>query len=238
MSEAEDTYQHGRPSWDHGANANVNGDGGSDLGHPARAPGHYPRIPQTHHYVTSAESLDQQSHQSHQSAQSQNPSQSHSQAGHGAGGGPGYAYNGGAPPTPTKSTSPPRSSAESAQRPGGPRWRDSVQAGPTSDLGHGHGPGTGAALPRVSVEESVESSGGGGGDLDSAASAAEMATLVEPSFDENILRALCETDVSGLIPWLRRQRPLLLGGCLGLTDVVAVRRSASYGQNQAEYGIM
>lgn len=200
MSEVEDNYQHGRPSWDHAAN--TNGDGGSDLGHPARAPGHYPRIPQTHHYVTSAESLDQQSHQSHQSAQSQNQTQS--QTGHG------YAYNGGAPPTPTKSTSPPRSSAESAQRPGGPRYRDSVQAGPTSDLGHG--PGT--ALPRVSVEESVGS--GGGGDLDSAASAAEMATLVEPSFDENILRALCETDVSGLLLWPRgRGPPPPLGGWLG-----------------------
>ncbi|KAJ8487154.1 hypothetical protein ONZ51_g4392 [Trametes cubensis] len=64
-------------------------------------------------------------------------------------------------------------------------------AGGLSDLGHGHG------LPRVSVEESVDSHGRSHSredGLDGAASAAEMATLVEPSFDENILRALCETD--------------------------------------------
>ncbi|KAI0832078.1 hypothetical protein BC628DRAFT_1311246 [Trametes gibbosa] len=145
-------------------------------------------MPQTH-YVTSAESLDQQSQQSHQTH--------HSQQSQGQGQGQGaHAYppgDGGAPPTPTKSTSPPRSSAESAQRPGGPpRWRDSstVGTGGGSELGHGQ------ALPRVSVEESVASGGtGGGGDLDSAAaSPAEVATLVEPSFDENILRALCQTD--------------------------------------------
>ncbi|KAI0773218.1 GTPase activating protein [Trametes elegans] len=103
-------------------------------------------MPPTHH-ATSAESLDGHSQQSHQS----------------------HAYNahGGAnaPPTPTKSTSPPRSSAESVQRPGGGR-----------------------------VEESVDSHGGETDGEVGAASATEMATLVEPSFDENILRALCDTD--------------------------------------------
>ena len=173
MSELEDGYHPGRPSWD---NTHQNGDGGSDLGHPAR--GQYPRMPQTH-YVTSAESLDHHSQQSHQS-QSQSQSHNHSYA---------YHDHDGAPPTPTKSTSPPRSSAESAHRPAG-RWRDSTMppgAGGMSDLGHGQG------IPRVSVEESVDSRDGL---VDGAASAAEMATLVEPSFDENILRALCETDVS------------------------------------------
>ncbi|KAI8985727.1 GTPase activating protein [Trametes punicea] len=154
MSELEDGYRPGRASSD---NIHPNGDGGSDLGHPARshAAGQYPRMPQTH-YVTSAESLDHQSQQSHQSYQSQAQN---------------YPHNDGAPPTPTKSTSPPRSSAESAHRPAA-RWRDSTLpgAGGPSDLGHGQ------ALPRVSVDET------------------EMATLVEPSFDENILRALCETD--------------------------------------------
>ncbi|KAI0730966.1 GTPase activating protein [Earliella scabrosa] len=56
-----------------------------------------------------------------------------------------------------------------------------------SELGHGLAPG---AAPRASMEsESVRS----GGD-DTAASVTDMATLVEPSFDENILRTLCETD--------------------------------------------
>ncbi|CDO68401.1 hypothetical protein BN946_scf184815.g48 [Trametes cinnabarina] len=170
MTELEDGFHPGRSSWD---NLHQNGDGGSDLGHPARshAAGQYPRMPQTH-YVTSAESLDHHSHQSHQSHHSQGQGQGQ------------YMYNDGAPPTPTKSTSPPRSSVESAQRPGG-RWRDSTlpAAGAQSDLGHG--------LPRVSVEESVVSGEDG---FDGAASAVEMATLVEPSFDENVLRALCETD--------------------------------------------
>ncbi|KAJ3014312.1 hypothetical protein NUW54_g1334 [Trametes sanguinea] len=102
MTDLEDGFQPGRASWD---NLHQNGDGGSDLGHPARshAAGQYPRMPQTH-YVTSAESLDHQSHQSHQSHYSQ---------GHGQG--QQYQYHDGAPPTPTKSTSPPRSSMESAQ---------------------------------------------------------------------------------------------------------------------------
>ncbi|KAH9852173.1 GTPase activating protein [Lenzites betulinus] len=126
-------------------------------------------MPQTH-YVTSAESLDQHSHQSHQSHLSQS-----------GGGGGAHPYGDGAPPTPTKaSTSPPRESTESA-----PRWRDSETVGAGgggSEVGHGQ-------LPRVSVEESVTS-----GDGDYAASPAVVATLVEPSFDENILRALCQTD--------------------------------------------
>ena len=65
------------------------------------------------------------------------------------------------PPTPTKSTSPPRSSAESP-RPSGSRWRDS-------------------ALP-VPV------------DLPDNATV-DTATLVEPNFDENVLRKLIDTDV-------------------------------------------
>ena len=66
-----------------------------------------------------------------------------------------------------------------------------------SELGHGLAPG---AAPRASMEsESVRS----GGD-DTAASVTDMATLVEPSFDENILRTLCETDVSAPGPLLWR----------------------------------
>ena len=57
-------------------------------------------------------------------------------------------------------------------------------AAAASDLGHG--------LPRASVE----SEGASVGDGETAASATDMATLVETSFDENILRSLCDTDVS------------------------------------------
>ena len=94
-----------------------------------------------------------------------------------------------------------------------------------SDLGHGQG------IPRVSVEESVDSREGV---LDSAASAAEMATLVEPSFDENILRALCETDVSAVsfvlclrlcpcvrVSWQRRRISLAWGTCAAVVAAVA-----------------
>ena len=69
-----------------------------------------------------------------------------------------------------------------------------------SDLGHGQ------ALPRVSVEESVDSHGGETDGEAGAASATEMATLVEPSFDENILRALCDTDVSSVAVWVLGRR--------------------------------
>ena len=68
--------------------------------------------------------------------------------------------------------------------------------GTQSELGHGYAP------PRVSVDSSEVSGSLSHGerererDGESAASAADVATLVEPSFDENILRALCETDVS------------------------------------------
>ncbi|GBE88171.1 hypothetical protein SCP_1204010 [Sparassis crispa] len=65
------------------------------------------------------------------------------------------------PPTPTKSTSPPRSSVESPRRQSESRWRE-------------------GALP-ATVEY-----------LDNAT--ADSATLVEASFDENVLRALCELD--------------------------------------------
>ena len=64
-----------------------------------------------------------------------------------------------------------------------------MPAGPgvtQSELGHGLAPGE---APRVSVDsEGVRSEG------ETAASATDMATLVEPSFDENILRTLCATD--------------------------------------------
>ncbi|KAI0709675.1 GTPase activating protein [Cerioporus squamosus] len=61
-----------------------------------------------------------------------------------------------------------------------------------SELGHGYA----GAPPRVSIE----SEGGASATLSvgdgetTAVSPADMATLVEPSFDENILRSLCETD--------------------------------------------
>ncbi|EJF59372.1 GTPase activating protein [Dichomitus squalens LYAD-421 SS1] len=68
--------------------------------------------------------------------------------------------------------------------------------GTQSELGNGYAP------PRVSVDSELgsESVGHGHGEKErdgesaAAASLAEVATLVEPSFDENILRMLCETD--------------------------------------------
>ncbi|KZT66142.1 RhoGAP-domain-containing protein [Daedalea quercina L-15889] len=69
--------------------------------------------------------------------------------------------NGTVPPTPTKSTSPPRSSTESPTRLSAQRWRDSTLP------------------PPAEAPDTVT--------LDSA-------TLVEPSFDENVLRALCDLD--------------------------------------------
>lgn len=68
---------------------------------------------------------------------------------------------GAAPLTPTKSSSPPRSSAESPTRLHNPRWRDSTLAA--------------TVIPNGSVGED---------------------TLVDTSFDENVLRALCDLDVS------------------------------------------
>ncbi|KAH9928794.1 hypothetical protein B0H21DRAFT_837945 [Amylocystis lapponica] len=66
------------------------------------------------------------------------------------------------PPTPTKSTSPPRSSVESPSRASGSRWRDSTM--------------TPAAEP-------VQGPG-----------ASDSVTLVEASFDEEVLRKLCKLD--------------------------------------------
>lgn len=177
---SEDGYP--RSSWDNGERD------GSDVGHSSRhghtgAGGVYPRMPQTlQHYVPSSESLDR-----------------HSNSGHN-----------GAPQTPTKakSVSPHRrSSTESATRQPfaggsgsgsgsghGTRRRDSAMpgAGTQSELGHGFAPGI---TPRVSMESgSVRSMDG-----DTAASTTDMVTLVEPSFDENILRTLCETDVSARV---------------------------------------
>ncbi|EPT01218.1 hypothetical protein FOMPIDRAFT_1145269 [Fomitopsis schrenkii] len=67
--------------------------------------------------------------------------------------------NGAVPPTPTKSTTPPRSSTESPTRFSTQRWRDSTLPAPAAEVA----------------------------DVDGA-------TLVEPSFDENVLRALCDLD--------------------------------------------
>lgn len=169
---SEDGYP--RSSYDNGDRD------GSDVGHSSRH-GH-PRIPHTvQHYVPSTESLDH------------------------------LGPNGGAPPTPTKSKakSPSphrRSSTESASRPqlanagsgsnSGGRWRDSAMPGAAtqSELGHGYA----GAPPRVSIEsEGAASAAMSAGDGETAAaSATDMATLVETSFDENILRSLCDTDVS------------------------------------------
>ncbi len=164
---------------------------GSDVGHSSRH-GHNapPRIPHTvQHYIPSSESLDRLG-----------PS--------------------GAPLTPTKSKakSPSphrRSSNESASQPQfanagsgsgsgsghGGRWRDSAMPGAAtqSELGHGYA----GAPPRVSIESEGGASATmsvGDGDV---ASATDMVTLVEPSFDENILRSLCETDVS-VYSWMCR----------------------------------
>lgn len=85
--------------------------------------------------------------------------------GHQVGSGESLNLNGAGPPTPTKSNTPPRSSAESPTRPSGSRWRDSVLP----------------AATEVPDNATIDS-----------------ATLVEPSFDENVLRALCDMDVSVL----------------------------------------
>ncbi|KAH9931810.1 GTPase activating protein [Fomitopsis serialis] len=69
--------------------------------------------------------------------------------------------NGTVPPTPTKSTSPPRSSTESPTQLSAQRWRER------------------ALTPPAEAPDSVT---------------VDSATLVEPSFDENVLRALCDLD--------------------------------------------
>nr|VWO96468.1 Uncharacterized protein [Ganoderma boninense] len=187
---SEDGF-HPRPSWD----GTVDHDHDSDVGHgpaPTRnGNGTNGRMP---HYIPSSESLRHQVHLTQHIFDEEN----------------------GAPPTPTKkssSTSPPRrSSAESvplasasASGSGSGRWAD---AGPMAGIGAAGGVGMGMAMgvqselghgyapPRASIEsERAGMSGGEDDDRDTtAASATDMATLVEPSFDENILRALCETD--------------------------------------------
>ena len=63
-----------------------------------------------------------------------------------------------------------------------------------SELGHGYA----GAPPRVSIEsEGAASAAMSAGDGETAAaSATDMATLVETSFDENILQSPCNTQVS------------------------------------------
>ncbi|PIL25298.1 transporter [Ganoderma sinense ZZ0214-1] len=192
---SEDGFHH-RPSWD----GIVDHDHDSDLGHgPTSARngngnGNGPngRMP---HYVPSSESLRHQLHPTQQM----------------------FDEHSGAPATPTKkstSTSPPRRSSvesvplASASGSGSGRWADAgpmagigaaggvgmgmgMAMGTQSELGHGY------ARPRASLDSERGGGAMSGGEDDEremAASAADMATLVEPSFDENILRALCETD--------------------------------------------
>ncbi|KAM5544270.1 hypothetical protein V8D89_001930 [Ganoderma adspersum] len=202
---SEDGF-HPRPSWDGSVDRDRDRD--SDVGHGPAVPSRNGngngagstngRMP---HYVPSSESLNHQPHPTQQI----------------------FDEHSGAPPTPTKkSTSPPRrpsientplaSGSGSGSGAGAGRWADAgpmagigsaggvgmgmgmaAAMGAQSELGHGYAP------PRGSIDS--ERAGGSrvGGDDDddretTGASAAEMATLVEPSFDENILRALCETD--------------------------------------------
>ncbi|KAH9830027.1 Rho GTPase activation protein [Rhodofomes roseus] len=104
--------------------------------------------------------------------------------------------NGAVPPTPTKSTSPPRSSTESPTRLSSQRWRDSTLQPPTE------------------VPDTVT---------------VDSATLVEPSFDENVLRALCDLDC-GI--------PLLLDRIK--QSMISCREAASFFKKRAlleeEYG--
>ncbi|KAH9910262.1 uncharacterized protein BXZ73DRAFT_109270 [Epithele typhae] len=101
--------------------------------------------------------------------------------------------NGAAPRTPTKAKSP------SPRRESGdlPRMGSGGGSGAQSDLDLGHGPGCGRG---VGLENEGASGHGHGhrsmGNLREVepASAAEVATLVELSFAENVLWALCETD--------------------------------------------
>ena len=209
---SEDGF-HPRPSWD----GSVDRERDSDAGHGPAVPSRngigngngggagstngHGRMP---HYVPSSESLNHQPHPTQQM----------------------FDEHSGAPPTPTKkSTSPPRrSSIENTPLASGfgsgagagagmGRW---AEAGPMAGIGSAGGVGMGMGMaaamgaqselghgyapPRGSIDSERGGGSGVGGDDDddreTAASAAEMATLVEPSFDENILRALCETDVS------------------------------------------
>ena len=134
------------------------------------------------------------------------------------------------PPTPTKaprSGSPPRgSSADLAVHPngsgsarwgadgGGPSMSDLGHARPRPSLesegagrsdGHGMGMAMGEGESREGGEREFEHEHGHGhghghGPEEEAASTADVATLVEPSFDENVLRALRDSDVSDPLP--------------------------------------
>lgn len=206
MSMSEDGF-HPRPSWD--GTIDRDRDRDSDVGHGPARNGNGNTNGRTPHYIPSSESLHHQHHQQQQ--QQPHPTQQI------------FDEHGGAPPTPTKpkSTSPHRrSSVESATRPplasgsgsgsGAGRWADGA-AGPMAGIGAGGmamGPGTGMGMATGAQSElghgyapprvSIESEGGRASVSDdgetAAASPADVATLVEPSFDENILRALCETD--------------------------------------------
>ena len=190
-------------------NGNSNGNGnGNGNGSGNGAGSTNGRMP---HYAPSSESLHQQHHPTLQLFDEHSHGHTHT-----------HTH---APPTPTKKSTSPhrRSSVESATRPSfasgsgsGTRWADGIgAAGPMAGIGAGVGAGAGAgaggmamamgaqselghgyAPPRMSLESEVDGMGDDG--EPGPASATDMATLVEPSFDENILRALCETDVSDL----------------------------------------
>lgn len=107
-------------------------------------------------------------------------------------------------PTNPLSSPQPRTSSESVGRTSSSKWRESA----------GH-----STLERRGTVTTITTN-------------PDTSTLVEPSFDENLLRMLCDLDVSGLS--CKRM------GCLGLRNLwlITVLRPAVTGQNQTEHSVV
>ena len=101
-------------------------------------------------------------------------------------------------------SSPPRSSSESAGRTSSSKWRDSL---------------SGTTLERRGTVTTITTN-------------PEAPSVVEPSFDENVLRTLCDLDVSGLL----RGR----ADVFGTQDLrlITVLRPAAAGQDQTEHSVL
>lgn len=105
-------------------------------------------------------------------------------------------------PTNTLPSPPPRSSSESVGRTSSSKWRESFGQ---------------STLERRGTVTTITTN-------------PEAPNVVEPGFDENLLRMLCDLDVSGL----SRRR----GWCSGLRTSGPVLRPAITGQNQAECSVV
>lgn len=107
-------------------------------------------------------------------------------------------------PTSNLSSPPPRTSSESVARTSSSKWRES--------------------LSQTTLERR--------GTVTTITTNPEAPNVVEPSFDENLLRMLCELDVGGLLRrWI---------GKLGLRTscLITVLRSVVAGQNQTERSVV